>query len=113
MRQFLFVTILSFLCFYLTEVSAQTNANIPGPENVLVVYKAPDPNNPADTISRAIKDYYVAARNIPAINVVPGLELPRKVITVGDWSDPHIVKLGFDNEYIEDSTRINENKCLI
>ncbi|HOJ08956.1 MAG TPA: hypothetical protein PKX68_15485, partial [Ignavibacteriaceae bacterium] len=92
-----------FFIIYLSISEAQTNANIPGPENVLVVYKAPDPNNPADTVSQAIKDYYVAARNIPTINVVP-LELPRKVISVGDWSDPHVVKLGFDDQNIVDST---------
>ncbi|MDY0083417.1 MAG: TIGR03790 family protein [Ignavibacteriaceae bacterium] len=104
MKHFLFVTALFLLCSSLANIQAQTNANIPGPENVLVVYKLPDPNNPADTISRAIKDYYVNARNIPAINVVPGLDLPRKVISVGDWSDPHVVKLGFDDQNIVDST---------
>ncbi len=33
-----------------------------------------------------------------------GLELPRSVINLGDWSGNHVVKLGFDNQNIVDST---------
>jgi hypothetical protein len=84
-----------FLCYNLAE--AQTNANIPGPENVLVVY-----NENSDT-SVMIKDYYVEARGIPSSNIFP-LALLRKVMNVGNWSDPHVVKLGFDNQNIVDST---------
>lgn len=70
MKKVLYFSVLFLLCFNIAEVQAQTYANIPGPENVLVVYKLPDPNNPADTISRAIKNYYVTARGIPGVNVV-------------------------------------------
>lgn len=93
-----------FFVLYFGISKAQTNANIPGPENVLVVYRLPDQDNPADTISRAIKDYYINARGIPSSTNVLGLPLPRKVISVGDWSDPHVVKLGFDDQNIVDST---------
>lgn len=41
---------------------APTFAGLPRPEHVLVVYELPDPNNPADTISRAVKDYYQLRR---------------------------------------------------
>lgn len=68
MKKLLFSLVLFLLCVTIAE--AQTYANAPGPENVLVVYKLPDPNNPTDTISRAIMDYYTTARNIPAVNVV-------------------------------------------
>lgn len=86
-----------FFAFYYSISKAQTNANIPGPENVLVVY-----NENSDT-SLLIANYYKEARNIPSSNILP-LPLPRKVISVGDWSDPHVVKLGFDDQNIVDST---------
>ena len=72
-----FFTILSFfiLCNNLAE--AQTYANIPGPENVLVVYKIPkDENDTLGNVSKAVMEYYVSARNIPAVNVLE-LELVR------------------------------------
>jgi hypothetical protein len=95
MKNFIFYFFFFLLCYNIAD--AQTNANIPGPENVLVVYNAN-----SDT-SEIIKDHYVNARNIPSSNEL-GLPLPRKVISVGDWSDPHVVKLGFDNQNIQDST---------
>lgn len=91
----LFCFFLFFLCY---QAEAQTNAGIPDASIVLVVYNAN-----SDT-SELIKDYYVQARGIPnPLNVVP-LNLPRKPISVGDWSDPHVVKLGYNDEYIQDST---------
>jgi len=59
--------------------------------------------NSSSALSDSIKDYYQNARNIPESNIL-GLPLPRKVISVGDWSDPHVVKLGFDDQNIVDST---------
>lgn len=53
-------------------INSPTNANIPEAKHVLVVYKT------GDAISAAVKDHYVAARNIPAGNVV-GLTLPGSV----------------------------------
>ena len=102
MKHFLFSILFLFLCFNVAE--AQTPPNIPGPENVLVVYKVPvDTTDSLGMISVAIKNYYVNARNIPGSNVL-GLELPRSVINLGDWSGNHVVKLGFDNQNIVDST---------
>ncbi len=95
MRFLLLISLLLFLCYKVAN--AQTNAGIPDPSTVLVVYNAN-----SDT-SIMVKNYYVQARNIPAINVVH-LQLPRREISVGDWSDPHIVKLGYNDEYIQDST---------
>jgi hypothetical protein len=55
-----------------------SNANLAGPENVLVVYK-----NAGDTTlittSRAVKDYYVGKRNIPSENIFP-LTIPSSEI---------------------------------
>ena len=67
MKYLCFLTVF-LLCFNMAE--AQTNANIAGPEHVLVVFNA------NDQTSIDVKDYYVNARNIPAINIVPGLNLP-------------------------------------
>ncbi|GAB4294315.1 MAG: hypothetical protein Kow0098_15830 [Ignavibacteriaceae bacterium] len=61
MKQVLCFAVLFLLCFNIAEVQAQTYANVPGPENVLVVYKLPDPTNPADTVSKAVMEYYIAA----------------------------------------------------
>lgn len=96
MKHFFLFCFFFLLCFSIAE--AQTNANIPSPENVLVVYNAN-----SDT-SEMIMEYYVEARGIPSPLNVLQLQLPRKVINVGDWSDPHVVKLGFDNQNIQDST---------
>lgn len=87
-----------FLLCYHNIADGQTNANIPGPENVLVVY------NRNVALSDSIMHYYVNARGIPYPTNVVELDLPRKPISVGDWSDPHIVKLGFDDQNIVDST---------
>lgn len=95
MKHLLFLSLFLFLCSIIAV--AQTPPNIPGPENVLVVY-----NSNSDT-SILIKNYYVNARNIPGKNI-KGLDLPRRVINLGDWSGDHVVKLGFDNQNIVDST---------
>ena len=55
------------LCYNVAE--AQTYANIPGPENVLVVY------NSLNQTSIDVKDYYQTARGIPASNIF-GIPLP-------------------------------------
>jgi len=78
----LFVLFFFFLLYY-NVTEAQTYANIPGPENVLVVYKVPTSfQDTLGRISDSVKTYYVNARGIPAVNVV-GLTLPDSVeITV-------------------------------
>ena len=48
-----------------------------------------------------IKDYYINARGIPNTPNTLGLQLPRREISVGDWSDPHVVKLGYSDEYTQ------------
>ncbi len=55
------------LCYNVTE--AQTYANIPGPENVLVVY------NSLNQTSIDVKAYYQTARSIPTSNI-KGLNIP-------------------------------------
>lgn len=62
MKKLLFPLVLFSLCVTITK--AQTNANVPGPENVLVVY------NLNSSVSDSVKNYYLAARNIPGVNVV-------------------------------------------
>lgn len=58
MNHFIVFCFFFLLCYSLAE--AQTNANIPGPENVLVVYRAPV--DESDTLSKAIMEYYVSAK---------------------------------------------------
>ncbi|MFN7014975.1 MAG: hypothetical protein ACK4ON_11975 [Bacteroidia bacterium] len=69
MKHLLIFCFFFLLCNNLAK--AQTYANIPGPENVLVVYK--QPTGPMDTlgwVSDSVMQYYTTARNIPAVNVV-------------------------------------------
>jgi uncharacterized protein (TIGR03790 family) len=66
------LTFFLFLFLGALIAEAQTNANIAGPENVLVVYK--QPFNDQDTVglvSEAIMEYYVSARGIPSSNICP------------------------------------------
>lgn len=67
MKHFMFITFFIFL--FLLVIEAQTNANIPGPENVLVVY-----NSDSDT-SIMVKNYYVNAHGIPTSNILGLLNL--------------------------------------
>jgi hypothetical protein len=63
----LFFQLFSVLALCIMSANAQQQpsyADPPGPENVLVVY-----NSLSDT-SVLVKNYYIAARNIPAVNVV-------------------------------------------
>ena len=61
MKSFFFISFLFLI--YVISLKAQTNTNIPGPENVLVVY------NSNSSISYLIKEYYKTARNIPTSNI--------------------------------------------
>jgi uncharacterized protein (TIGR03790 family) len=69
MKHFIFITFTVFVFFNALE--AQTNVNIPGPENVLVVY-----NTNLD-VSDSVMQYYVNARGIPTSNIIP-LTIPLK-----------------------------------
>ncbi len=59
MKQLLIVSI--FVLFYFATVAAQTNANVPEPENVLVVYNS--------AYSDTVALHYAQVRNIPSINI--------------------------------------------
>ena len=99
MRNLLLFNFLLLLSWNITE--AQTNAGIPDASTVIVVYREPvDENDTLGIISKAIKDYYQLRRGIPETNIL-SLQLPRREISVGDWSDPHVVKLGYSDEYIQ------------
>ena len=91
----------SFL-LYCNIAKAQTYAGSPGPENVLVVYKAKE--NPQDTlgmISDSIKNYYVNARQIPAVNIIqPGLRFPDSTFSIDGVT--HTVELGQVTDNIRD-----------
>ena len=64
-------------------------ANIIGPENILVIFK----NN--DSVSVAIKDYYVQKRGIPSSNIL-GLNIPDTVDYSGQrvilWQEGEVIK---------------------
>lgn len=82
---------------------AQTNATVPGPENVLVVYKSPDPSNPADTISRAVMRYYQQVRGIPAENIVRLDSLIDQWYTYGGTS--HRIEIVQSGDILKDTTQ--------
>lgn len=82
MKNCFFFLFLSFLC--ISNTKAQTNANIAGPENVLVIYKQPkDANDTLGNISKDIRDYYLTARDIPTSNSI-GITLPDTAYFNGD-----------------------------
>ncbi|MFZ2324641.1 MAG: hypothetical protein WAV89_13205 [Ignavibacteriaceae bacterium] len=91
-----FFSIISFLflnsAFYL---NAQTNANIGGPENVLLVW------NSNVSSSDSVKDYYKNSRNIPASNILD-LALPNSVSITVDGS-AHKVIVAEGGNIIRDS----------
>jgi len=90
MKQFIFITFIIFFCF--NAVNAQTNANISGPENVLVVYRPPiDQNDSIGIVSQAIKNYYVNERGIPNSNVVPLNDLISHDINIDGVIHPVII----------------------
>ena len=64
---------LLILLFGYTLIQAQTNANIAGPENVLVVY------NSNSSIQDSVMQSYITARNIPYPTNVIDLNLPDSV----------------------------------
>ncbi len=93
MKHFIFVTF--FILLFFNAIDAQTNANISGPENVLVVY-----NSNSDT-SIMVKNYYVNARGIPTSNIVPLNSLIGHNITVN--GSTHSVSLAEGGNIIRDS----------
>jgi uncharacterized protein (TIGR03790 family) len=103
MRYFITVLFIALLCQKLMEAQTKTYTGLPGPENVLVVYKIPNPNDPADTISRAVKDYYKEARSIPDINIFPITSLPPREILNYNGED-HVIKIVQSGDIIQDST---------
>jgi len=100
MKHFIVFSFLFILCLNVAE--AQTNANIAGPENVLVVYKQPsDQNDSLGLVSQTVKNYYRDVRNIPTSNIVP-LYLPDTAITIGGVTHPITIAEG--GNIIRDST---------
>lgn len=83
-----------FVLIYCSIAEAQTYANAPGPENVLVVW------NSNSLVSDSVKNYYRDARGIPSSNIVP-LNLPDTTITVDGVT--HLVKLVEGGNIIRDS----------
>lgn len=93
MKHFIVFSFLFILCLNVAE--AQTNANIAGPENVLVVYKQPsDQNDSLGLVSQTVKNYYVNARNIPSSNIVPLNNLISHNITVDGSTHKVIIAEG-------------------
>ncbi len=91
-----FIIVFLFIC--LINIQAQqTNANIPGPENVLVVYNTLDQN------SIFIKDYYKNARNIPTINILGLSTLADNIWLTDSVSHvSHLIKIVQNGEIIKD-----------
>jgi uncharacterized protein (TIGR03790 family) len=100
---FFYSLVLLFLC--ISNTKAQTNANIAGPENVLVVYKTPeDSTDQIGIISQNVMLYYKNARNIPASNIL-GLEsLVNADIFDSESNTTHRIEITQDGEIISDGT---------
>lgn len=105
MKNYLLFSLIFVCC--VTNIVAQTPtfADPPGPEHVLVVYKVPDPEDPADTISFATMNYYKDARQIPDMNIVE-LSLPSDTMITYEGVT-HLIELTQQGEIIKD--RDNEN----
>ena len=84
MKHFISVFFIALLCQNLTEAQTPTYAGLPGPENVLVVYKQPTSlQDSLGLISDSIKEYYRIARNIPSENIIfPGLRFPDTTFSI-------------------------------
>ncbi len=89
MKQILFFLFICFLC--LLTAKAQTNANIPGPENVLVVY-----NSQIDS-SGIIANYYKNVRGIPSLNIMHLDNLTDANITIDGVTHTVGLRQGADN----------------
>lgn len=101
MKKFLLFILFLLLCNKLTEAQIPTFADPPGPEHVLVVY-----NGQSDT-SGFVKDYYVDARNIPAINVVELNGLTNEWFTYGGTT--HWIEIVQSGDILKDTTQAWED----
>lgn len=104
MKNFLFFALLLLFCNNFIEAQQiPTNAGIPRPENVLVVYKVQsDPVDTLGAISDSVKEYYRLARGIPAVNICPLDSLTSQTYT-SDGST-HRVIIAQNGDIIQDST---------
>lgn len=102
MKYFISVLFIALLCQNLTEAQTPTYADLPRPENVLVVYKAKE--NQQDTlgiISDSVMQYYKTVRNIPSENIIsPGLRFPDTTLTIN--GETHSVGLAQVSDIIRD-----------
>jgi len=102
MKKFLYFLIILLLCFKIAEVHAQTYANMPGPENVLVVY------NLNSSVSDSVANYYLSARGIQESNIIglPDLDT-LAYITDPETGVEHLIELrqgeGNEKEIIYDT----------
>src|SRR3990172_7711304 len=87
-----------FFLGYFDVVLGQTNANIAGPENVLVVW------NGNSAVSDSVQQYYVQQRNIPSVNVVRLDSLTDRTITYQSVS--HRIKIVQEGDIIQDSNQV-------
>lgn len=70
---------------------------------MLVVYKLPDPDNEADTFSRAVMRYYKQVQGIPAENIVH-LTIPSACwFTFG--ADSHRIEIVQSDDILKDTTQ--------
>jgi len=102
MKLSLLSLVLIILYTVIIEAQEPTYANVPGPENVLVVYNAD-----SDT-SILVKNYYRDSRNIPAVNIInPGLRFPDTTFTIDGVT--HTVGLAQVTDNIRDFNNHNSH----
>lgn len=95
MKSFFIISFLFLICAI--SFKAQTNTNIPGPENVLVVY-----NSNSDT-SILIKNYYRDARNIPTSNIFGLNRLIDTLVYDSNSQTTHTIQIVQSGEIIKDA----------
>ncbi len=105
MKNFLLFVLLLLYCNNFIEAQQiPTYAGIPGPENILVVYKVQsDPTDTLGAVSDSVKEYYRLARGIPAVNICPLNSLTSQTITID--GSTHRVIIAQNGDIIQDSSK--------
>jgi hypothetical protein len=98
MKNFLLCVLVVVFGAIISNAQTPTDAGIPDAQHVLVVYKSPE--NPTDTVSRALANYYKNAHGIPESNICPLDSLRDWEITINDTT--HIVGLAQQTDIIRD-----------
>ncbi len=110
MENFWLLIILILLYASFAKAQTPSYAGLPDSSHVLVVYQFP--SNPADTISRAVMNYYKNARHIPDENIVPLNNLVNDDIYDPVSNTTHNVRIVQQGEIIEDGNNEDDSVAV-